>query len=203
MKSTQLFVLLTLGLALALGALWLLDGRLTPVTAAPGQATHYVDEVAGGPTSDAGPVQQQPVLQAIHPPRNAVTAALNTTVTAAYDLDINSATVTSVTFAVHGMQSGLVTETHGVVSGDTLIVTPSNPFHQGELVYAIATTGTLSLAGAEPVSATQWQFNAGAVTNRCVSAFVTDTVASVNLTDVYYGSVAWGITTTTLTWTSS
>jgi hypothetical protein len=70
-----------------------------------------------------------------------------TTVSITYDQPMSATTVTSQTFAIHGMQSGLVTETHGVVNGNTLIVTPTNAFHQGELVYAIATTGTLNITG--------------------------------------------------------
>jgi uncharacterized repeat protein (TIGR01451 family) len=128
----------------------------------------------------------------IHPARNVVTATLTTTVSVTYDEPISETTVTSHTFAVHGMQSGLVTGTHGVVDGNTIVVTPTRPFHQGELVYAIATTRTLNVTGTGPVSGTQWQFNVGQVISRCVAGFVTDTVASANLTNVYRGSVAWG-----------
>jgi uncharacterized repeat protein (TIGR01451 family) len=127
----------------------------------------------------------------IHPPRNAITATLTTTIFVTYDEPISETTVTSRTFAVHGMQSGLVTATHGV-RGGTIIVTPTRAFHQGELVYAIATTRTLNITGSGPISGTQWQFNAGQVTNRCVAGFITDTAASANLTGVYASSVAWG-----------
>jgi len=129
--------------------------------------------------------------EAIHPTRNAITATLATTVCVTYDEPISETTVTSRTFAVHGMQSGLVTGTHGV-RGGTIVVTPTRPFHQGELVYAIATTRTLNVTGTGPVSGTQWQFNAGPVTDRCVAGFVTDTAASAHLAGVYASSVAWG-----------
>jgi uncharacterized repeat protein (TIGR01451 family) len=131
-----------------------------------------------------------PKLTGIAPPRNAHTAALTTTITATYNQDIDASTVTSVTFAVHGMQSGLVTATHGVVSGNTIVVTPTRPFHQGELVYAIATTGTLNITGTGPLTATQWQFNAGVVTTRCVGGF--SEVYTGSLTGVSGSSVAWG-----------
>jgi hypothetical protein len=132
----------------------------------------------------------EPEPQTVWPPRNAVTATLNTTITLTYDEPISATTVTSRTFAVHGMQSGLVTGTHGVVEGDTLIVTPTRLFHQGELVYVIATTRTLDITGTAPLSATQWQFNAGVVRERCISGFSEAYAGS--LTGVYGGSVAWG-----------
>jgi hypothetical protein len=129
---------------------------------------------------------------ALHPPRNAVGAPPTTTVAVTYDEPIDPGTVTSRTFAVHGMQTGLVTGTHGVRGGDTLVVTPTRPFHPGELVYAIATTATLNVTGTGPISGTQWQFNAGWVLSRCVAGLITDTVASATLVDVFASSVAWG-----------
>ena len=127
----------------------------------------------------------------LQPPRNAVTAMLDTTISASFGDPISPTTVSSVTFAVHGMQSGLVTETHAV-NGSTMIVTPSNPFHPGELVYAIATTHTRNYSGQQVAAASQWQFNAGVVNDRCIAGFVTDTVASQNLIGVFGSSVAWG-----------
>jgi predicted nucleotidyltransferase len=128
----------------------------------------------------------------VFPPRNAVSASLTTVVSLVYDEPISPTTVTSVTFAVHGMQSGLVTATHGVANADgsTVILTPTRPFHQGELVYAIATTRTLYISGTGPLTATQWQFNAGEVTSRCLAGF--SEVYAGSLTGVYNGSVAWG-----------
>jgi len=137
-------------------------------------------------TGQAAP--DNPVLD---PPRNSQIAPLTTTVSITYDEPISAATVTSRTFAVHGMQSGLVTATRGVANaGGKIIVTPTRPFHQGELVYAIATTGTLNITGTEPISATQWQFNAGWVVSRCFEGFSQNTQAS--LTGVEWASVAWG-----------
>ncbi|MBN1581455.1 MAG: VCBS repeat-containing protein [Anaerolineae bacterium] len=80
------------------------------------------------------------------------------------------------------MQSGLVTATHGVIDGHTIVVTPTKGFHQGELVYAIATTGTLNVSG------TQWQFNAGVIQPRCVGSFVQSSL----LHRVSNSSAAWG-----------
>jgi len=126
----------------------------------------------------------------IAPPRNVVTAPLTTNVSATYGHPMDAATVTSRTFALHGMQSGLVTATHGVINGNTIIVTPTHSFHQGELVYAVTTKGTLNVTGTGPLTATQWQFNAGEVTNRCVEGF--SEVYAGSLAGVYQGNVAWG-----------
>jgi hypothetical protein len=123
-----------------------------------------------------------------NPPPNNHTAPLTTTISITYDEPISPATVTSRTFAVHTMQSSLVTATYGV-HGNTVVVTPTHPFHQGELVYAIATTDTLGMDGAAPSIATQWQFNAGQVLPRCVSGLID---ADAGLFDVGRSSVAWG-----------
>ncbi|MCP4540531.1 MAG: DUF11 domain-containing protein, partial [Chloroflexi bacterium] len=132
--------------------------------------------------------QAAPGNPVLNPPRNSHTAPLTTTVSITYDEPISVATVTSRTFAVHGMQSGLVTATH-TVRGGTIVVTPTRPFHQGELVYIIATTRTLNVTGTEPLSATQWQFRAGRVVSRCVGCFAD---ISARLIGVKNGSVAWG-----------
>jgi hypothetical protein len=80
-----------------------------------------------------------------------------TTVSITYDEPISAATVTSRTFAVHGMQTGLVTGVHSA-QNSTILVAPINPFHPGELVQATATTHTTSIAGEYPLAPTVWQF---------------------------------------------
>jgi hypothetical protein len=80
-----------------------------------------------------------------------------TSVSITYDESINAATVTSHTFAVHGMQAGLVTGVHSV-QDSTILVTPIKPFHAGELVQATATTHTTSITGEHPLAPTVWQF---------------------------------------------
>jgi len=78
-----------------------------------------------------------------------------------YDEPISATTVTSRTFAVHAMQTGLLTATHGVANaGNTIVVTPTHIFHPGELVQTTATTDTLNLSGQGPISPTVWQFRA-------------------------------------------
>ncbi|MBN1317188.1 MAG: VCBS repeat-containing protein [Anaerolineales bacterium] len=127
-----------------------------------------------------------PVL--LSPPPNSHTASPDTHISITYDEPINATTVNSATFAVYGMQSGLVTGTHGV-SGSMIVVTPTHPFHQGELVYAIATTRTLNITGTGPEYATQWQFNVGKVTGRCSSGF---TDINAGLPEVSGGRSSWG-----------
>ena len=88
-------------------------------------------------------------------------APVTTTVSISYDEPISAATVTSRTFAVHGMQTGLVTSTHSV-QDSTIVVTPIKRFHPGELVQATATTYTTSITGEHPLEPTVWQFRAAA-----------------------------------------
>ena len=79
-----------------------------------------------------------PVLD---PSRNSHAVPLTTTVSVTYDEPIGAATVTSHTFVVHAMQTGLVTPTHGLVNGGhTIIVTPSRAFQPAELVQTTANT---------------------------------------------------------------
>jgi len=95
------------------------------------------------------------------PDPNTHTAPPTTTVALTYDEVISAATVTSRTFAVHAFQTGLLTATHGVASdGNTIVVTPTRPFHPGELVQTTATTFTLSITGEQPLSYTVWGFRA-------------------------------------------
>jgi hypothetical protein len=63
---------------------------------------------------------------------------------------MTATSVTSRTFVVHGMQSGVITQVHGLADAYTLAVTPTRAFHQGELVYVIATTGTTNVTGTHP-----------------------------------------------------
>ncbi len=130
-----------------------------------------------------------PTLSGLYPPRNAITTALTTTITARYNQPMTATSVTSRTFVVHGMQSGVITQVHGLADAYTLAVTPTRAFHQGELVYVIATTGTTNVTGTHPLSSTQWQFNAGVATPRCVAGF-SDIAAG--LTGARFSHVAWG-----------
>ena len=101
----------------------------------------------------------QPGNPVTDPPRNTHTAPATTTVSIAYDEEINGATVSTRTFAVHAMQTGLLTQTYGV-SGGTISLTPTRPFKPDELVQVSATTRTLNWSGQGPVTPTVWQFRA-------------------------------------------
>jgi hypothetical protein len=94
-----------------------------------------------------------------NPARNTHIAPITTTVSIMYDENINPATVFTQTFAIHAMQTGLLTQTYSV-SGGSISLLPIMPFKPGEMVQVSATTGTLSLVdGAGPISPTVWQFS--------------------------------------------
>jgi hypothetical protein len=113
-----------------------------------------------------------------HPVPNAHTAPATGTVSITYDEPISSTTISTRTFAVHAMQTGLLTQAYGV-EGGTILLTPTQPFHPGELVQATATTATLSLVDATgPVSPTVWQFRV-VVPNG--SGLFSSTLTSVNI----------------------
>ncbi|OQY45090.1 MAG: hypothetical protein B6242_11250 [Anaerolineaceae bacterium 4572_78] len=102
---------------------------------------------------------QDPVMQSIHPISNIHTAPLTTVVSITYDQSMNISTVSTQTFAVHAMQTGLLSEAFSVNAG-TISLIPNSPFMPGELVQVSATTGTLSMAAVAPLTSTVWQFHA-------------------------------------------
>jgi hypothetical protein len=99
-----------------------------------------------------------PVLQPIS---NTHTAPATSSVSILYSEPIDPASVSTRTFAVHAMQTGLLTGTYHV-SGGAISLAPGRPFKPGELVQASATTRTLNLAGQGPVSPTVWSFHVAA-----------------------------------------
>jgi hypothetical protein len=129
-KNIRLSLFLGFGLTLALLGLFALIGQAAP----------------GNPVLD--------------PARNAHTVPATTTISIAYDEAISPTSVSTRTFAVHAMQTGLLTQTLGV-DGATISLTPTQPLKPGELVQVSATTGTLSaIDGSGPISPTVWQFRA-------------------------------------------
>ena len=78
--------------------------------------------------------------QSLHPAANAIGAALSTDISVTYGHPISPSSVTSRTFAVHGMQSGLLTGAYAV-SGGAVTLIPDRPLHAGELVRASACDG--------------------------------------------------------------
>jgi len=119
----------------------------------------------GGLTLPPSSVSPKPLLvpgnPIIHPVSNTHTAPVTSTLSITYDEAINSATVSTQTFVVHAMQTGLLTQTYGV-SGGAISLTPRHSFKPGELVQVSATTGTLNLSGEGPISPTVWQFRIAA-----------------------------------------
>ena len=98
-----------------------------------------------------------PTLQAINPIPNTHTAPVTTTISIIYNENINPATVSTQTFAVHAGQTGRLTQTFQINGGNITLI-PSQPFKPGELVQVTATTGALNLSGTGPVSSTVWEF---------------------------------------------
>ena len=161
MRSRYLFVSLTIGLALLATFLLLVD---QPVTAQ--DTTDMEDAATGGDLAGEGglpgPGQTlspaaavAPVRQSVNPAMNAHTAPLTSSVSITYDQPMDAATVSTGTFAVHAMETGLLAQTYGV-GGGTIALTPTHAFKPGELVQASASTGTLNITGTAPLAPTVW-----------------------------------------------
>jgi hypothetical protein len=95
----------------------------------------------------------------LYPARNAHTAPSTATVSITYDEAISPTTVSTRTFTVQAMQTGLLTQTLDV-DGSTISLTPTQSLKPGELVQVSATTGTLNLIGDGPAVPTVWQSRA-------------------------------------------
>lgn len=131
-------------------------------------ALSSLDAIAAVPLRPANPV--------LEPEANLHTVLRNTSVSITYDEAIDPLTVSEKTFAVFGMESGLLSETFSVTGGK-ISLTPEQPFHAGELVQVSATTETLSLIdGLGPLEPTVWQFRARSEGG---SAFFKDTNQSL------------------------
>jgi hypothetical protein len=116
-----------------------------------------------------------------NPISNTHTAPRNSTISITYDEAISPTTVSTQTFAVHAMQTGLLAQTYGV-NGGTISLTPSQAFKPGELVQVSATTGTLNLGGQGPISSTVWQFRTAVVGG---SGIFTDSSQSLGGADTF------------------
>jgi hypothetical protein len=162
MKGRRLVLALALGLGLVLAGLFAFGGLAAPMLR-PGN----------------------PVLS---PAANANAAPRDGAVSITYDEDINPSTASTETFAVHAMQSGLLAETLGV-NGDTIALTPAQPFKPGELVQATATTGTLNFFGEGPISSTVWQFRAAVGVSRGVFTSGWSSASSTQGADVALGDL--------------
>lgn len=98
--------------------------------------------------------QQTPI---VYPGKNSQTIPSTSTISVSYDEPIDDSTVSTQTFAVHAMQTGLLTQTYDVTNG-TISLAPVNRFKPGEIVHATATTGTLYLGSQGPLTPTVWMF---------------------------------------------
>ncbi len=102
--------------------------------------------------------QAAPANPVVHPMANSHTAAPSTNVSIAYDEAINPASVSTETFAVYAMETGLLTATYDV-DGGSVSLTPAKALKPGGVVQASATKGLLSLVdGQGPISPTVWSF---------------------------------------------
>ena len=127
-------------------------------------------------------------VTATNPAHQALSVPLTHTVAAAFSADVNAGTVTTATFVVQAMQSGMVTGTLGYdAPSRTVTLTPGRAFHAGEVVRGHATAGILGTGGAT-LQPYRWQFTAGPVNPISPCGFVD---VDAGLTNVGHSSVAW------------
>ena len=100
------------------------------------------------------------VPTSVSPDANSHDAAVGTNVSATYSRNIDPASATAQTFAVHAMQTGQLL-TPPSVAGWTVTQNPAGDFHPGELVQVTATAG-LETAGPPVLTPYVWQFRAAA-----------------------------------------
>lgn len=93
----------------------------------------------------------------VYPRPNSHIAPPTTVVSVTYEGCIDPSTVSTRTFAVHATQSSLLAQSYQVHSNTIVFASPQT-YRPGELIQVSATTGTLGLSGATPISSTVWQF---------------------------------------------
>ena len=130
---------------------------------------------------------QGPTVTATDPLTNEVGVALTHSISLTYSQAIDVATANTGAIVAQGMMGGLLTGAYSV-SGANVTLAPARPFFPNEIVRTTATSNAQNLSGtgAEPY---QWQFTAGAVSNRCVGGFSQQSTAP---TGVWLSSVTWG-----------
>ena len=97
----------------------------------------------------------------LEPLANAQDVSRHTHVGIDYDENIDPVSISPQTFAVYGAQTGLVQQVLSEEDGN-IDLAPARAFHMGELVFATATTQTLSLVdGLGPLQPTVWMFRVG------------------------------------------
>jgi len=100
---------------------------------------------------------RQQALSILSPQPNTVNAPANSFVSLTYSDSLDYFAVSTETFTIHGMQTGLTPGSYEVI-WEQMVFDPSLPFLPGELVYATATTGTIFMNGSSPATPTVWQF---------------------------------------------
>ena len=109
---------------------------------------------------DMIPAQSEAIVMGVTtfaPSANSHNNSQYTTISITYNEDIDPATVTSQTFAVHAMQTGQLFQTFSA-NGGQAILTPSQSIKPGEIVQVSATTGIHNQGGVGSEKPTVWQF---------------------------------------------
>ena len=111
---------------------------------------------------DDNPPPGPPRVLAADPLARSHTADLSTNVTITFDQDIDGATVTSQSLAVHSRLRGQLVGSTATVSTNaaTVIVDPAADFFPGELVQTTVTSVIQGTSG-QPATPTVWQWRAG------------------------------------------
>lgn len=93
------------------------------------------------------------------PPINEIDVAANTNITVDFSVKLASATLNSSTITVHGSIGGLYDVSYSMPSGPyTLVMQPSTPFAEGEVVTVVLTDGITAFKGNIPLPPTSWSF---------------------------------------------
>ena len=121
---------------------------------------------------------------------NKVGAALDSSLSMAFDADARATTMNDQSLYLYGSHSGRLTAVNPSYNGGTRTYQfrANRDFLQGEVVTVIATEAIRSTSGA-PLIANQWQFTAGETSNRCVGDFASITTG---IPAFDHGAAAWG-----------
>ena len=104
---------------------------------------------------------QTPQILSVLPTQNELNVAVNTNISATFDIDMNETTINESTFIVFGLYTGM----HGgTITYDsptnTAVLDPQDYFEDGEIVTAVLTAGIQSSGGTPLASGYTWSFTA-------------------------------------------
>ncbi len=123
------------------------------------------------------------------PGAHEIGVAVTSHISATFSDALDTSTVTSRTFVVHGHLGGLASGTFSYDSGSrTVTLDPDRDFHAGEVLRVSASSGISSTSGV-PLTPYGWQFTAGPVLERSFDRF---TDIGAGLMGVQHSSAAWG-----------